>query len=676
MPLPQIKLDERTFQDLVDEAKLRIPRYTPEWSNHNVSDPGVTLIELFAYMVDQLLYQVNRVPEKNYRAFLDMIGVRLAPANAARVEVTFRLSAPQPNPLVIPKGTEVATVRTENQQARIFTTEAPLTIVPPGLKYVLTTPTSESFTNISQAALDRVPQEVQIFQPDPVPGNAFYLGFANNLASNTLVIGLDCEKLGVGINPYDAPLIWEYWDELQRDWIELVIARDNTEGLTAPFSEVEMYMPLTAGQREITLLDDNIMAWWVRCRYKELSGAQAGYNQSPVIKRISAYSIGGTVSNAHSQIIRMEELGRASGEPGQIFNLNNKPVLALNPAEDETILVHSPDATSLEVWKQVPDFSESEAGDRHFVCDYITGQISFGPALRNPHGQEEQKGHVPPYNSRVVMAAYRTGGGIEGNVGSQTVTVMKTSLPYVAEVVNRRPASGGTSPESLEYALMRGPRTLRARNRAVTAEDFEVLTREATSGVARVRCLTPGAMDRDNLEERVEPGTVVLLVVPEVEDTVRELRPEHLNIPAGMRVDITAYLDERRLLTTQIELTTPKYQWVTVQARIKTANSFVNERIKREAERRLYRLIRPVNGGPDNTMRFENPGEGWPFGRSLYVSEIYPILQTIEGVEYIERIELFPVIDITRGQAGAPAQQINAGSRGLLCSYRHQIVLI
>ena len=153
MALPQIKLDERTFQDLVDEAKLRIPRYCPEWTNHNVSDPGVTLIELFAYMVDQLLYQVNRVPEKNYRAFLDMIGVRLAPPNAARAEVTFRLSAAQPNTLVIPKGTEVATPRTESNEAQIFTTESDLSIVPPELKYVLTTPNSQVFTDQSKTTL-------------------------------------------------------------------------------------------------------------------------------------------------------------------------------------------------------------------------------------------------------------------------------------------------------------------------------------------------------------------------------------------------------------------------------------------------------------------------------------------------------------------------------------------
>ncbi|HMO59586.1 MAG TPA: putative baseplate assembly protein, partial [Roseiflexaceae bacterium] len=94
MPLPMPNLDDRHFQDLVDEAKRRIPHYCPEWTDHNVHDPGVTLIELFAGIVDTLLYRVNRVPEKNYIAFMNLIGLRLEPPAPAQVDLTFWLSAP------------------------------------------------------------------------------------------------------------------------------------------------------------------------------------------------------------------------------------------------------------------------------------------------------------------------------------------------------------------------------------------------------------------------------------------------------------------------------------------------------------------------------------------------------------------------------------------------------
>ena len=133
MPLVTPRLDDRRFQDIVDEAKSRIPRYCPEWTDHNVSDPGVALIELFAWMTDLLLYRVNQVPDRMYVKFLELIGVRLEPPRAARAPVTFYLSAAQPTDVSIPEGTEVATIRTETSPAIVFTTEAELTIRTPSL---------------------------------------------------------------------------------------------------------------------------------------------------------------------------------------------------------------------------------------------------------------------------------------------------------------------------------------------------------------------------------------------------------------------------------------------------------------------------------------------------------------------------------------------------------------
>src|SRR5437879_13926489 len=126
MPLETPRLDDRRFQDIVDEAKSRIPRYCPEWTDHNVSDPGVALIELFAWMTDMLLYRVNQVPDKLYIKFLELIGIRQDPPRPARAPVTLYLSAPQLTDLIIPEGPEAATPRTETGPATLFTTEADL----------------------------------------------------------------------------------------------------------------------------------------------------------------------------------------------------------------------------------------------------------------------------------------------------------------------------------------------------------------------------------------------------------------------------------------------------------------------------------------------------------------------------------------------------------------------
>ena len=102
MSLPSPSLDDRTFQQLVDEAKRRIPELAPEWTDHNVSDPGVAMIELFAWMTESLLYRLNQVPDRLYLKFLELMGITLYPPTAARTNLTFRLSAPQEEVIVVP----------------------------------------------------------------------------------------------------------------------------------------------------------------------------------------------------------------------------------------------------------------------------------------------------------------------------------------------------------------------------------------------------------------------------------------------------------------------------------------------------------------------------------------------------------------------------------------------
>src|SRR6266581_3388381 len=130
MALPVPNLDDRRFQDLVDDAKRLVMRRCPEWTDHNVSDPGVTLIETFAFMTDQLLYRLNRVPDRMYVKFLELIGVRLLPPHPA--------SAPVTVPMNVLAGTSVATVRTESEESVVFTTVDTLPIIPCELAAVRT----------------------------------------------------------------------------------------------------------------------------------------------------------------------------------------------------------------------------------------------------------------------------------------------------------------------------------------------------------------------------------------------------------------------------------------------------------------------------------------------------------------------------------------------------------
>ena len=183
-----------------------IPRYCPEWTDHNVSDPGVTLIELFAWMTDMLLYRVNQVPDKNYIKFLELIGIQLEAPRAARGPITFYLSAAQPAEIKISAGAEVATIRTETNPAIVFSTEEDLVIRPPVLTGAYTRNASHSdaaaWTTHDLRQLGVAKNRIALFPAKPGPGDAFYLSFSTDHTRHVLAVALNCDSAGgAGIDP-------------------------------------------------------------------------------------------------------------------------------------------------------------------------------------------------------------------------------------------------------------------------------------------------------------------------------------------------------------------------------------------------------------------------------------------------------------------------------------------
>ena len=208
----------------------------------------------------------------------------------------------------------------------------------------------------------------------------------------------------------------------------------------------------------------------------------------------------------------------------------HSPILSRDPARD-VLIVDTPGFDS-ETWTEVDDFADSNADDRHFTLDSQDGTILLGPTVLQPDGTVYRFGAVPPKGSTLRFARYQHGGGVGGNVPSGTITVLKSSIPYVARVVNREPAVGGRDAQSLDDAKLRAPQTLRTRSRAVTADDFEYLSREI-AGVARACCLTPGAQPPEPNDP--PPGQIFVVVLPQVDSPNRQIPPEQLTLSAEIR---------------------------------------------------------------------------------------------------------------------------------------------
>jgi predicted phage baseplate assembly protein len=653
MTLQTPNLDDRKFQDIVSEARSKIPLYCPKWTDYNLSDPGITLIELFAWMVDMLLYRINKVPIKNYIKFMELLGIHLKAPQPAKVDISFRLSTPQSEEIKIPKGTEIATIRTETQEAITFTTDKELVMLIPDLSYALTTLDDISF-NDCLPGLKNPDQRLTVFNPVPEENNAFYLGFGKNLVSQTLILTIDCNIEGIGVDPHNPPLAWEYWEGEQGKWLPMKMDSDTTGGLNTP-GNVILYIPASSTVREV----NNLRACWIRCRATKPRPGQRPYVNSPRIRSIIARNIGGTVPASHCLRMAGEILGKSNGTPGQKFFLRNVPVL--NREEGETLEVESEMEGRYDMWQEVTDFASSAPSDRHYTLDSVTGEIQFGPLIRQPSGEERQFGKIPAINRRIRFTTYRWGGGVIGNVGRETITVLKSSIPYVAAVTNFLQAVGGTDAETLEAAMLRAPTVLRNQTRAVTASDFESLSLEASPLVARAKCLTPGS---DSDSQSIPPGVVRLLLVPKFEYLDGPIPRETLVVSSRIQSVVKEYLDERRLLAMRVEIATPEYQPIVIEARVKSKSGYDNDFVASNVKQRLYRFINPVCGGPR--------GQGWGFGRSLFQSEIFSVIQGTPEVEYIEEVKILAV-DWNTGQRQPVGERLGIPSNSLICSGQHEV---
>ena len=129
-------LDDRTWQDLVEEMRALAKRYAPQWIDHNPSDLGITLIELFAWLGEAIIFRLNQTPERNYVAFLNLLGITRDPPTAARTYLTFGAQASVP----VPARTQAQTAPAPGGRAVTFETDEDVLVLPTTLTAALALP--------------------------------------------------------------------------------------------------------------------------------------------------------------------------------------------------------------------------------------------------------------------------------------------------------------------------------------------------------------------------------------------------------------------------------------------------------------------------------------------------------------------------------------------------------
>ena len=709
MPLPAPPLDTRRYEDIVRETLARVPVHTPEWTNFNDSDPGVTLVQLFAFLTESLLYRVNQIPDRNYAKFLDLLQIGLATAQPARGLLTVANTAPgAPATVNLPSGFEVRAGQVPFRAERGLDV-LPLEIAVCFKRRIAADPALIQYYQLLYASW-KDPASAAELQPDlyetvildgdrvasvdvkqdtvdgflwvallaratdkPGPGQTWddvlpivRKAIANRILSlgfvpSEQVTMVDMPPVGVSATGGQPPITYSLPsvpaggnlpdDPALRVAAYRQIPAQPQEDVTARPGIVELALPaddkltlwnnldpleLGADNFPPLLADTNDQArlvTWIRVEPSVASGAVfswAGGNATSVTQKIR---------------VSGERLAPGTGQSDQVRVLAKTPVVSGSVA----VQVGS-DAP----WTEIADLYDAPpetapgALPHVFHLDAESGTITFGDGL---HGKR-------PPNGAILSATYDYCAGAGGMVGKGAIN-SGPGLPAGFKVSNPVPTWGGTDAETVDEGKKQITRYLQHRDRLVIAEDFKVIARR-TPGVTigRVDVLSAFHPDLSPNEPGDAPGVVTLMLIP-LND------PQHPDAPEPDRMFLDAvcdYLDDRRLVTTELVLRGPNYRDVWISAGVNAVAGANADEVCQAVTAALKTYLAPVRDSalPDVTPVASTAGqaqqEGWPLRRAVTGKELIAEAARVPGV--------LSVNDVLLAENGASATD-EVAMRGL-----------
>lgn len=642
-------IDDRSYDTIVAEARSRIPRYTPEWTNLNETDPGMIMVELFAWLTEMQIFRLAQVPQLNYLKFLELLGIELEPAKAATAKVTFPVLAKfSKASTILPAKTQISTEQPDEKGKIIFETDRAFTVIRARLQNLLA---DDGFNprDLSNENLD-VSVSFQPFGPAAVKGNSFMLGFTEELPAATIHLTVwapVADNQIVVRQCYGTPerisstrLAWEYWNG--REWSPLTLFKDESGALTHS-GDILFKGPPSGLMKAKTFGDIATPCYWIRMRIQE-----SGYDAPPKIITIRT----NTTAVTQAETFEYEAVGGSNGEIDQQLRLRYAPVIS------GSLLLEVDEGAGYERWQEVPDFFGSTGDDRHYVLNRATGEIRFGDGTN---------GRVPVANGRnrrnIRAVVYRVGGGKRGNVEAGKINKLLDSADGIEAkaVTNLFAAASGADEESLEMAIKRAPQAMKSRDRAVTVGDYEELAKRAAN-IARAKALPLYHPHYPAIEV---PGVVTVVVVPDVDSPAP--------VPSeGTVQTVCAYLNERRLLTSELYVMGPTYKTVTVRVALVAEETADLAEIKSLALANLELYFHPILGGEDSDPAKdmndpERSGGGWPFGGSIYYSLLYRRL-LFPGVKRIKSL----VVEVD-GDTCPECRDVPIGKGILLTNGVHEV---
>ncbi len=641
MALAPLVLDDLRWDEMVSAVRARIPGASAgQWTLHSPTDPGITLLELFAWLLEQRLYWLDQVPDDLARALLRVLDESPRPARAAHAALELAVD-PAHHYESVPAGTRFGL--DDPEVPRVLTLLAGVLLFPV-VRFDLTTREGDRTAALAdRRPVDLLPAHgaaaearLDLWLAAPVPP-------APPDGELTLLIDLDtAPELLPDWHP-EAPAGVEPPAEIQ--WL----FGGGAAGPEQPFPAVA---DGTGGLRRSGIVRLRAPAGWQASGPADAAGAvpfsitlrtaAANFTAPPRLRHLAANA----VPAAHWQRTQpdpgalADQARRWLRLPGQRLALDSEVPPPLTPSVSLRLL----EREGWRLWRPVPDFAFACPEDRVFTVDREGRTVTFGDGLT---------GRVPvprDPDAPELRLVYRAGGGGDGAVGGcrrWTTKLAGTDLP----AVNSAAPVGAAEPETVAEAARRAAAGLRRVRRAVTAADYEELA-ETTPGVAITRARA--AIGHHPLHPCAKvPGAVTVFVVPWAP------RPGEVPAPVadpGALAAVERQLDAARLVGTRVFVRPVSYR------RVSLVLEFGARPVDPAAlEARLFdglaEYLDPLTGG--------GAGTGWPFGEPVRPSALLRRAQRLLGEEGTV-IGAEPALDGAAPAAEARCRDLEIGDNELV----------
>ena len=584
MALNDIILDEKRWITIAEEARLLIPSFSRDWTDHNVHDPGITFLELFAWLEEIQRYRLNRTSAAIRGRFFALVGVQPKGSQPAVAVVEFKWpKQPAPPPYVlIPSATPLS-----------ITAHLDLAFETIRDSYLVGSEIDAVETRAGERHIDRTKANqdpsghFDAFDGDPKPGDSLIVSFAPFITAPEISLAFavfDSDLAPVSSLRLPIPSVqlqWEY--EAAGRWQPLNGVRDTTAALT-----LSGFVRFTTPLQPISRVRATI--------------AEGHYEIPP---RLATIRLNTLEVRQTAHVVSLD-LDPGTGFPDQQRILPHLPLRS-----DPPPVIQVGPAGGLEDWTRVDDFSDSDSNSKHYTLDQETGEIALGNGLN---------GKIPQPAQRIVVKDFRYTEGAQGNL-SPGMNWRLAAPPEAATAVgtNPLPCISGKDAESPEETELRARKQFRQSIRAVTAEDFETLARQ-TPGlrVSRAKAL-PGWNPQCHQVDNAGDVTVVVLPAARPGDSP-VVEPS-----SGFLETITRHLQSARLVANRVHVIGPAFVPLDISVTVTLKKTADPANVERDVGQSLQDFLAPNQ---------------WPFGRSIFPSEIHQRLMSVAGVAYISEVKI------------------------------------